>query len=38
MFAWAMDKELLPVSVHLALLRVKGLKRGKTEAREEPRI
>lgn len=31
MFAWA-------VEVHAALMRVKGLKRGKTSARETPRI
>jgi len=38
MFAWAVEEELLPVDVHAALLRVKGLKRGKTTARETPRV
>ncbi|MFO0822846.1 MAG: tyrosine-type recombinase/integrase [Gemmataceae bacterium] len=38
MFAWATEEELLPVDVHAALLRVKGLKRGKSEARETPRV
>jgi len=38
MFAWAVEEELLPVEVHAALLRVKGLKRGKTAARETPRV
>ena len=38
LFAWAVEEELLPVEVHAALLRVKGLKRGKTEARETPRV
>jgi integrase len=38
MFGWAIEEELLPVTVHQALLRVKGLKRGKDRAREKPRI
>ncbi len=38
LFAWAVEEELLPVEVHAALLRVKGLKRGKTAARETPRV
>jgi integrase len=38
MFAWAVEEELLPVEVHQRLLRVKGLKKGKTAARERPRI
>jgi len=38
MFAWAVEEELLPVTLHQALLRVKGLKRGKDGAREKARI
>ena len=38
MFAWAVEEELLPVSVHQALLRVKGLKKGKSQAREKPAV
>lgn len=38
MFAWAVEEELLPVEVHAALMRVKGLKRGKTSARETSRV
>ncbi|VTT99512.1 catalytic phage domain protein : Site-specific recombinase XerD OS=Singulisphaera acidiphila (strain ATCC BAA-1392 / DSM 18658 / VKM B-2454 / MOB10) GN=Sinac_1635 PE=4 SV=1: Phage_integrase [Gemmataceae bacterium] len=38
MFAWAVEEELLPVEVHAALVRVKGLKRGKSAARETPRV
>jgi integrase len=38
MFAWAVEEELLPVEVHAALMRVKGLKRGKSAARETPRV
>jgi integrase len=38
MFAWAVEQELLPVTVHQALLRVSGLKKGKGEAREKPRV
>jgi integrase len=38
MFAWAVEEELVPVEVHSALLRVKGLKKGKTKAREKPRV
>jgi integrase len=38
MFAWAVEEELLPVAIHQALLRVKGLKKGKAKAREKPRI
>ena len=38
LFAWAVEEELLPVAVHAALLRVKGLKKGKSPAREKPRI
>lgn len=38
MFAWAVEEELLAVEVHAALVRVKGLKRGKSAARETPRV
>ena len=38
LFAWAVEEELVPVEVHAALLRVKGLKRGKSEAREKSRV
>ncbi|WP_152053070.1 tyrosine-type recombinase/integrase [Tautonia marina] len=34
MFGWAVAQELLPVEVHQALTRVKGLRRGRSEARE----
>jgi integrase len=33
-FGWAVSQELIPASVHEALLRVKGLRKGKTAARE----
>ena len=38
MFCWAVEEELLPVEVHASLLRVKGLKRGKSMARETARV
>ena len=38
MFAWAVEEELVPVQVHAALARVKGLKKGKSSARETPRV
>ncbi len=38
LFGWAVEEELVPVTVHQALLRVKGLKKGKHQAREKPRI
>ncbi len=38
MYAWAVEEELVAVEVHAALVRVKGLKRGKTTARETPRV
>jgi integrase len=37
-FAWAVEEELVPVSVYQALACVKGLKKGKSDAREKPRI
>jgi integrase len=38
MFAWAVEEEQVPVEVHAALLRAKGLKKGKSIAREKPWI
>jgi integrase len=38
MFSWAVEEELIPVEVHAALLRVKGLRKGKGHAREKPRV
>jgi hypothetical protein len=38
MFAWAVAEELLPASVHDALLRVEGLRKGKGQGREKPRV
>jgi integrase len=38
MFAWAVEEELVPVSVHQSLVCVKGLKKGKDSAREKRRI
>jgi integrase len=34
MFGWAVEHELLPVEVHQALRRVKGLRKGRSAARE----
>jgi integrase len=34
MFGWAVESELLPVQVHQALKRGKGLRRGRSAARE----
>ena len=34
MFRWAVEQEMVPGSVHHALLAVKGLKRGRCEAPE----
>jgi integrase len=38
MFGWAVAQELIPAEVHQALLRVKGLRKGKSAAREKPRV
>jgi integrase len=38
MFGWAVEQELLPACVHEALIRVKGLRKGKSEARETGRV
>ena len=37
-FAWGVEEGLVPVTVHQALLRVRGLKKGKGQAREKPRV
>lgn len=37
-FRWAVSEELVPPSVHAALAEVEGLKRGRTRAREAPRV
>ena len=34
MFGWAVESELLPVQVHQTLRRVKGLRKGRSAARE----
>jgi hypothetical protein len=34
MFGWAIEHEMLPVEVHQALRRVKGLRKGRSAARE----
>jgi integrase len=34
MFGWAVENELLPVEIHQALRSVKGLRKGRSEARE----
>src|SRR5262249_23012244 len=38
MFAWAVVEELVNVGVHAALLRVRGLEKGKSPAREKARV
>jgi integrase len=38
MFAWAAEEELLPVAIHQQLMKVKALKKGKSAAREKPRV
>jgi integrase len=38
MFAWSVEEDLLPVEVHQALACVPGLKKGKSPAREKPRV
>ena len=37
-FAWCVSEELIPPSVHEALLRVAGLRRGHQGTREMPRV
>ena len=38
MYRWAVEQELLPVSIHQALAAVPGLKKGRTTAKENPPI
>jgi integrase len=38
LFAWGVEEELLPATVHLALTRVAGLRKGKNGARETSRV
>jgi integrase len=38
LFAWGVEEELVPVAVHASLARVKGLKKGKSAARETARV
>ncbi len=38
MFGWGVAEEMLPASVHEALLRVEGLRKGKGPGREKPRV
>jgi integrase len=38
LFAWAVGEQLVPVTVYQALTCIEGLKRGKGQAREKPRI
>jgi len=38
MFAWGVEEDLVPVSVHQRLQRVRGLRRGKSAARETRRV
>jgi integrase len=37
-FAWAVAEELVAADVHAALTRVEGLKKGRSAAREKPRV
>jgi hypothetical protein len=38
MFAWAAENELVPIETYQAFAIVAGLRRGGTEAREEPPV
>jgi hypothetical protein len=38
MFAWAAEEELFPVTIHMALAKVKPLGKGRSDAREKPRV
>jgi integrase len=38
MFSWAVEEELLPAAVHAALEHVQGLRKGKGQGREKPRV
>lgn len=37
-FAWAVEEELVPVAVHAALQRVRGLRKGVAGVREKPPV
>lgn len=37
-FAWGVEEELLPAGVHARLMRVRGLRRGRTAAKEKPPV
>jgi integrase len=38
MFRWAVEEELLDVQVHTRLMRVRGLRKGSSGAREMPKV
>ena len=38
MFRWAVEEELLAVEVHARLTRVRGLRKGSSEAKESPKV
>jgi hypothetical protein len=38
MFRWAVEEELLPETVHARLMKVRGLRRGASSARETPKV
>ncbi len=38
MFRWAVENELIPVEVYQALMAVGGLRKGRTGARETPKV
>jgi integrase len=38
MFKWAASEELLPAELHRQLVTVEGLRKGKSNARETPRV
>lgn len=38
MFRWAVEREMVPLSLHHGLLAVKPLEPGKTKAREQPEV
>jgi integrase len=38
LYRWAVEEELLPVEVHARLMRVRGLRKGASAARESPKV
>jgi integrase len=38
MFAWAVSRELIPATVHQALVTVPGLRKGRSAAKEKPPV